>query len=340
VEVHHIDPYDDAALAEWASVLRAVDQEMWPDLTGYGLRDIRAFARFAGTTRRFELLAARERDGQMVGVGLMEFTLRDNTHAAEVTVAVHRDHRRRGVGTAIVEHMSQVAAAEGRTVLNTIVDVPVAQAETHASRFFAPQVGFESTLPGNSRILDVPVDQVRLDDLRQVVATARDAEAYRTLVFETPWPEEFVDDECELLRVMSTDEPAGDEEHQEEIWDAERLREYEEVRLARGMSKLVAVAQHMETGRLVAMSEILIGEDVPQQAWQLMTVVHHEHRGHRLGLAIKVANLDFLAERAPDVRFVVTGNAKVNAPMIGVNDLLGFRISGDGFFWQKHLRPS
>ena len=63
----------------------------------------------------------------------------------------------------------------------------------------------------------------------------------------------------------------------------------------------------------------------------MVTVVHPEHRGHRLGLAVKLANLEALAgSRARDVRLIVTGNAAVNAPMIAVNDMMGFEVAGDG----------
>ena len=106
---------------------------------------------------------------------------------------------------------------------------------------------------------------------------------------------------------------------------------------ARGAWKLAAVAQHVASGRLVAFSELLLAHDTPGEAWQLATLVHPDHRGHRLGLAVKMANLDFLAEQAPAVRLVVTGNAEVNAPMIAVNDLLGFEVAGVGMFWQKRL---
>jgi GNAT superfamily N-acetyltransferase len=137
---------------------------------------------------------------------------------------------------------------------------------------------------------------------------------------------------------MSTDEPAGDSAREEEMWDAERLREHEDLRVARGTSKLVAVAQHLPSGRLVAMSELLLAHDTPDQAWQLVTVVHPAHRGHRLGLAVKIANLEALARRAPAARLIVTGNAAVNAPMIAVNDMLGFEVAGEGMFWQKQVR--
>jgi GNAT superfamily N-acetyltransferase len=340
VEVHHIAPGDDAALAEWAAVLEASDKDLWPDLTGYELGDIRAFARFEGSSRRWELLAAGEPRGPVLGVGMLEFPERDNLHAAEIVLAVHPQHRRRGVGTAIVERMAEVARADGRRTLNVIVDVPAAAAADHPSLYFGPRVGFESTLPGNSRHLRLPMESQRLEELRAVVATARDATAYRVLTFGTPWPLEFVPDHCALLQVMSTDEPAGDGERESEEWDEERLRESDELLAERGVRKLAAVAQHVESGRLVAMTEILVADTVPRQAWQMITVVHPDHRGHRLGLAVKLANLELLAERAPKVELIVTGNASVNAPMIAVNDMMGFEIAGVGTFWQKHLSPA
>jgi GNAT superfamily N-acetyltransferase len=338
MQVRWIDPEDEAGLSESADVLRASDKDMWPELAGFTLRDIRAFARFRGTTRRYELLAAAEPGGPILGVGLVERTLRDNLHAVEVTVAVHPSCRRRGAGTALVDAMGQRAIGDGRRVLNSIVDVPVSIAADHPSRAFAQKVGFVPTLGGNTRHLTVPVDPARLESLGEVVAGARDAGEYRTLTFDAPWPAEFVEDHCELLRRMSTDEPAGDSARQEEIWDAERLREHDELHVARGTSKLVAVAQHVPSGRLVAMTELLLAPDAPSQAWQLITVVHPEHRGHRLGLAVKMANLEALGARPPAVRFIVTGNAAVNAPMIAVNDMLGFEVVGEGMFWQKQLQ--
>jgi len=285
VELRLIEPDDEDGIAEFAAVLQASDKELWPDLCGYTAVDLRAFARFKGKSRRWELLAAREPGGPTLGVGLMEFPLLENLHSTEITLAVHPAHRRRGVGTAIVEKM------EG----------------------------------------------LRRDELREVVVSARDAELYRISAFVAPWPKGILDDQCDLLRVMSTDEPAGDGERQAEHWDEARVREHDELDAAREVTRLASVAQHVPSGRLVAMTELLIAEDAPGQAWQMITVVHPDHRGHRLGLAIKLANLDLLAEVLPAVRVIITGNAAVNAPMIGVNDMMGFEIISEGAFWQKHL---
>jgi GNAT superfamily N-acetyltransferase len=339
VQVRLIDPADEGGLAAFAAVLEASDKAMWPDLSGYQLIDIRAFARFRGKSRRWELLAAYEGvgTGPVLGVGLMEFPMLENPHSTEITLAVHPEHRRRGVGTAIVQKMGERAVADGRRALNTIVDVPLGGVHDESVRNFARAVGFEPTLTGNLRHLHVPLEDERLAHLRQVVAEARDATDYQTHTFTTPWPPKLLDDACTLLGVMSTDEPAGDGERQAEQWDEERIRENEELLAARGTQRLAAVAEHVPSGHLVAMTELLFANDTPHQSWQMITVVHPDHRGHRLGLAVKLANLDLLTERAPSVRVVQTGNASMNAPMIGVNEMMGFEVVSEGAFWQKHL---
>ena len=337
MEVRRIDPSDEAGLAESAAVLRASDEELWPDFRGFTLTDIRAYAQFRGASTRYELLAAGDPGGPILGVGLVESPLRDNRHGTEITVAVHPASRRRGVGTAIVEAVSERARADGRTVLNSIVDVPVDRARDHASKSFAPRVGFEAVLPGNTRRLALPMDEGLLDELRVEVARARDAAAYRVLTFDAPWPDRYLEDQCALYRCMSTDEPHGDGDHEAEVWDAERLHERDALHAARRVRYFVSVAEHRASGRLVACTELLVSEESPDQAGQMLTVVHPEHRGHRLGLAVKLANLDALTRAVPAVRAIYTGNAAVNAPMIAVNEVMGFEVAGTGHFWQKQL---
>jgi GNAT superfamily N-acetyltransferase len=337
MDVRVVDPYDEDGMAACAAVLEASDKEMWPDFSGYSVVDLRAFARFQGQSRRWEVLVASERGGPALGVALMEFPKLENLHSTEITLAVHPEHRRRGVGRAIVEKMAERAVADGRRTLNTIVDVPVAHSVEHASVPFARSTGFEQTLTGNLRLLRLPFDPGRREELRTIVANAPDAHEYRTVAFVTPWPEEFLDDFCMLLRVMSTDEPAGDGERQAEHWDAARVRENEELDAAREATVFAGAAQHVSSGRLVALTEISVSRDSPGEAWQQITVVHPDHRGHRLGLAVKLANVDLLAERAPDVRTAQTGNAAVNKPMIAVNEMMGFEVLSEGAFWQKHL---
>ena len=50
------------------------------------------------------------------------------------------------------------------------------------------------------------------------------------------------------------------------------------------------------------------------------------HRGHRVGLLVKTAMLDWLAAAEPGVEHITTDNADSNQWMIAINDLLGFEI--------------
>lgn len=337
--MQRIDPDDEDRFAQWFALWRQTDLQLWPDVPGWDARDVWAMARQRGCANEHHLLAATSEDGTMVGVALVGLPQRDNRHSVEVDIRVHPDHRRRGIGTVLVDDVSRRARDGNRTVLNGFFEVPTGQAASHPSDAFARSQGFAATLLANRRHLALPVDPDRVANLQREVDGAREAGAYRTLTFTTPWPEEYWEDRCELERRMSTDAPSGDAHNEEEEWDAARIGESDALAEAQGLTKLAAVAQHVASGRLVAFSEIAVSATRPTEAWQWATLVLPEHRGHRLGLAVKLDNLAFLSTVMPTARRLITGNAQENAPMIAVNDLLGFEVVGSGTFWQKTLGP-
>jgi RimJ/RimL family protein N-acetyltransferase len=57
-------------------------------------------------------------------------------------------------------------------------------------------------------------------------------------------------------------------------------------------------------------------------------VVARPHRGHRLGLLVKAAMLQWLTGAEPRLRKVATFNAASNRHMIAINEELGFEVSG------------
>jgi RimJ/RimL family protein N-acetyltransferase len=67
---------------------------------------------------------------------------------------------------------------------------------------------------------------------------------------------------------------------------------------------------------------------VPDWGNQGNTAVARPHRGHRLGLLVKAALMQWLADAEPGVRKVVTFNAAANSHMIAINEELGYEVSG------------
>jgi hypothetical protein len=65
------------------------------------------------------------------------------------------------------------------------------------------------------------------------------------------------------------------------------------------------------------------------------TLVLREHRGHRLGMLLKVANLRQLALQFPEQSAVTTFNAEENRFMLDVNEALGFTPMGYEGAWRR-----
>ena len=68
---------------------------------------------------------------------------------------------------------------------------------------------------------------------------------------------------------------------------------------------------------------------------QLDTLVLAEHRGHRLGMLLKVANLRALQASGSAPSLVSTFNAEENRHMLNVNEAIGFRPVGHAGCWRK-----
>jgi hypothetical protein len=52
---------------------------------------------------------------------------------------------------------------------------------------------------------------------------------------------------------------------------------------------------------------------------------------------VKLANVDALGAIFPSVRLIETANAQENAPMIAVNEMMGFEVAADATLWEKTL---
>ncbi|MGJ7495906.1 GNAT family N-acetyltransferase [Variovorax sp. RT4R15] len=64
----------------------------------------------------------------------------------------------------------------------------------------------------------------------------------------------------------------------------------------------------------------------PDRVYQALTAVGRPWRGKGLAKAVKAAMLELVRERHPDVQMIVTANAEVNAPMLSINQRLGFLV--------------
>lgn len=57
------------------------------------------------------------------------------------------------------------------------------------------------------------------------------------------------------------------------------------------------------------------------------TAVHRDHRGHRLGLLLKIDMMRWIAEREPQLEIVETWNHADYQHMNNVNEAIGYQLS-------------
>ena len=78
-------------------------------------------------------------------------------------------------------------------------------------------------------------------------------------------------------------------------------------------------------GTVAAVTAVLRYPHYMSFGHQMDTAVVPAHRGHGLGLAIKVAMLRTLVDVWPELERIATGNAADNKYMLAINQALGFR---------------
>ncbi len=163
------------------------------------------------------------------------------------------------------------------------------------------------------------------------------AGGYDLVTWRGRTPDEYAADVAYLEGRLLTDAPVGDLTLEAEQVDVARLREGEQVVDAAGISVYSAGAVHAGSGRLVALTALARTVTVPWHAWQWITLVDPDHRGHRLGGLVKVANLQLAREHEPELRVIDTWNAAVNSHMIAINEAMGFRPVDSWINWQQEV---
>lgn len=320
MEIVEIDVHDDDAVRHWWEVEQVAHHHDRDHalLTTLGARK----AWWRSTTPYYDSqpLGAVV-DGRLVGVVDLGFSVGDNEHLADVEVAVLPDHRRRGIGRALHAAATARRHARGRTA---------AAAEVHTAPegppapglAFASALGYDTAHLEHHLVLELPVSKEHVEQLRD-----RGPVGYEIRTWTGACPEDLIDAYLQMRNRMSVDVPLGDLDWQPPVLDRERL-DVEQERLAANYDTVVAVAVAVArdaAGVLGGYSMTRLQHGRPD-AWQDDTLVMPDHRGHRLGLALKLATLDVVQHEHPERTIYHTWTDPANTPMYRTNTLLGYRV--------------
>ncbi len=266
------------------------------------------------------LLGAFEGD-RMWGAARINHPLYDNTHLTYAEFFVHPDRQRRGVGRSLVEAGYEIVRRNGRRVM--VVECYSHPTADSAGLLFARALGSTEALEEGIKVVDLPATEELWPELAaQAAAHHQD---YEIITWHGATPPEYVEGYCRMNEDFNAEAPLGGLDIERERWNDERLRAREERARRAGRQDVTTVAVAGD-GAVVGFTGIFISVHAPERACQFGTLVVPEHRGHRLGLAMKVENQRAVRDRFPECKVLMTGNASVNAPMNAVNDRLGVQV--------------
>jgi GNAT superfamily N-acetyltransferase len=321
MDIRPIDVFDDEQFERWHAVGAAALSHGREYATVWTLPEAKILFRrpFPGHTN----LASAAFDGPtMVGAATIFLPQLDNTGLVEPDVYVPPEHRRRGIGSALVEEVVRRAEQLGRKTLLSSVAVPLdGDVVNHPYARFATKHGFSNALMDVHRVLDLPVADELLDDLeRRAAPHHRD---YRLVDWVGACPDEYAESFVSIFSSLMAEAPTGDIDWEAEKYDVARLRTEEERRIEQRRQTYVCAA--LLGDEIVAYTLLAVPGYDPGNVFQWGTLVRPAHRGRRLGMAVKVRALRAMQRANPDRRVVHTWNAEVNTHMVAVNDALGFR---------------
>lgn len=318
---------DDAALADDA-VMRAfydVDQRAQlfgrPHAPGWGFQEFLGAYRSPDSGERQDLFAAYDRD-RMVGTATVWSFVLDNRDKVFFQLGVDVPARRRGIGRALVERLERAARDDGRSLMITGAHLPFAERDSHGYRRFAEACGYELSDFEVVRHLPLPVPDARIQSWLDEAAPHHTGYTLETYVGAVP--DELVESLCVLYGQLAVDAPSGIIDFEEETITPQRYAEMVAGAEAMGRARYETVALTPDR-QVVAQSTLAMAVEGRPTVFQWGTFVHREHRGHRLGLAVKSVNLRAVQSARADLTLLVTENGETNDAMVAINERMGFR---------------
>jgi GNAT superfamily N-acetyltransferase len=317
VRVQPADAQAVAAAVDLANACREVDDPTDPETVPALYR---AWLTYGWDLRPEEqYLYVPEPGGEPVGLLSVDLPVRDNLHLVWADVKVHPDRRRQGHGSVMMaEVLRRTQEARRTTVwIGGAADDPAAAA-------FLERFGFRYASHDARRKQQLAdVDRAEVDRLRREAEPH--AADYELVRLTPPLSDELMTEVAEVAESIN-DAPMGDLTYEREVFDLSLMKDVEAARTGRGDRLYRVVARHRRTGRLAGHTVVLTNPLRPSRGVQGDTAVAREHRGHRLGLLLKIEMMAWLAETEPQLEHIETWNQADNGYMISVNEAIGYRL--------------
>lgn len=255
----------------------------------------------------------------------------DNVHIGDFTIEVLPEWRRQGIARKALAILLPFFIGHQRTLLTsrTCSNAP-------AGEFFLEQIHARKGLTFQMTQLALADMDKRLIDTWLAQNEHKKAR-FATGFYEGSCPDELIERMAATRQVVLNDQPREDLQVEDAQITPRILREIEQSMFASGNHRWTLYLFDRESGQIAGLTEMLWNQNRPEIIGQGFTGVAPEYRNQGLGRWLKADMLQKLSNDHPQGRFVRTGTAGTNAPMLKINTALGFKSYFSISIWQAEV---
>ena len=237
-----------------------------------------------------------------------------NKHISEGNIVVLYTHYRKGIGTALLKIFVQEAQARNKTVIEI-------GTENDSGKAFLKKHGADLTIEGAENRLEL--EDVDWDLMQSWVDEGPKRAEGVTIESFYEVPEEILDEYCEMYTTCGNMAPQGDVEYRMNM-NGKLRRENEQRWKEIGYINYTLISREKD-GKISGLTEIFHDPRDGDRILQELTGVLPEFRGRGLGKWLKAEMILQIKENYSKAKKIITGNADVNAPMLSINERMGFK---------------
>lgn len=244
---------------------------------------------------------------------------KNNKEIGFIDIKLDSDYRRQGVGTKLLRILATILKEKNCKYIETETIYP------SGFNFCEKYNGKLTNIKTQSRLYLDNVDWQMIESWIKV-GSKSNPEVNLECFYSAP--DENLEEYCNLLSELDNEAPTLEKEEDEkftETYTPERYREFEH-HLKERTYTMYSIRTVEADGNISGLTEIFYSEkNTPEEIKTGLTGVKSEYRGKGLGKWMKASMLKYIKENIPQAKYIVTGNADHNAPMLSINTRLGFK---------------
>ncbi len=251
---------------------------------------------------------------------------KENKHIGEISITVHRDWRRRGVGTSLLKH-----------VLKDALELSITTIEGGSRR--ESGISFCRELGGvecsTSSISKLYLKDVDWSMIKSWITKGQLGNPDTSIEIAERVPEQCFKELAVLEQTLLIEAHAfTNSGYKVSLKNAEEdLRNFIKYQNDVGAKLTFAMMQKQDVG-MIGMTEIFFNPKKPYVIEQGMTGVLKEYRCKGLGRWLKAEMLLYVGKHFKDALFVRTGNSNSNDAMLKINSEMGFKADPTYYYFK------